>query len=722
MLLPSQASRLSRWISKAVVLILIVLCIRLGVTVWRTETGGESVWNQWRAATVGWLVEEDPLHERLPVDQAKYWLKEVERVVADHPSDPEVLMGAALVLDSPCSDFESVRFQVSKPMLGGMLPIHLSRNDEGIRSANLEFERLCGVHSIELANTARQLEPQNHTWTRLASLLLCKSDGYYNSASPRIADWIARLEEYERADPENGFYDYLAALAYWEACLKLERNPGDRDSRLTVGDEARFERGAQWFSRGQQHAFVSMGQEEASAVAKFLELTSLSPLGKEKVLHGRNLTTLRRSRFFRAVWRWQWELARAKRENGDAAAAVELLRQDLRLIDQYLQSAEQIRYDSFVAAHRTLTLKTIQGILRENGAPFGKEELAHCDRQLFASMLEDAVIRAAAKSKEISDPSRPAQSLILEKPLIAAISLVVGLALQSTVVFLALFGLTSLTARCFSASRSSDVNGLTLGLAFPLAAVASIAFLGLAPAEVISVGVQQWIATIGLILGPLLLIAIVVSRWLRSSRFQFSLTKLFWVVTLLSLYLGIFVFARQFDAFAQVPFDLFVPSSGTQAVYWLVRQPNNDAVTLCWRVTLEWLAYQGPYLTLAFWLVIVLIAAGIGARRIEPGNGGLLTRIGNCCGIYFRGIARSSVWLFFLSLIVYLSLVPAVLKLVESDYQWRMSFARNPRLHLDRTKAAVEAIRSDATQMAELREQVEESMEKDALNPLRQTL
>lgn len=709
----SKSRRYSRWISAAIGLILVGFCLRLGWTVWRTETGGESVWNQWRAATVGWFVEANPLHERLPVDQAKFWLKEVERIVAEHPSDPEILMGAALVLDSPCSDFETARFLAAEPKLGGVLPLHRSVDSEGIRLANLEYEHLCGGRCAELAHSAQQIEPEKQNMSRLAALLLLKSEGYYRVAAPRTSEWISRLEEYRQVDVENGFYDYLVAIADWEESLRLERNPAERESCLVVGDAARFDRGAHSFSCGQQRNFVSMGGHEASAVAKFLNLTSLSNLEKEKVLHGRKLSLLRRSSLFRAAWRWQWELARAKREKNDAAAALELLRQDLQFIDQYVAGDEASPYDSFLAAHRTLTLNTIRAILRENAAQFGNEELAKCDRELVDSKLEEAVFRAAATRLENSDSSRPAQSLILEKPDIAAASLFMGLALQAAVIFLLLFGLTAPVARVLSTSPSADEHWATSVMAFPLAALLSIALLGVAPAEVIPIVAQQWIATIGILIGPIFLIAIVVARWFRSGRFQFSLSKLFWIVTFVSLYLGLYVFARQFDAFAQIPFDLFVPSSSTHAVYWLNLQSKSDLLTLSWRVALEWLAYHGPYLALAFWAAILLIVAWVRLRKLEPGDGGAITRIGSYCGIYFRLVASSSVWLFFLSLMIYLALAPSVLRLVESDYQWRMSFVRHPQMHVDRTKAAVEAIRSDTPQMAELREQVAASIARE---------
>lgn len=92
----------------------VLLFAALGLAAWAVwvasdlETGWTSLGLQWRDATVGWLVGKyQPVSEREPADQADFWLRETDRIVAAHPQNAEIAMGAALVLDTPGVDFTS---------------------------------------------------------------------------------------------------------------------------------------------------------------------------------------------------------------------------------------------------------------------------------------------------------------------------------------------------------------------------------------------------------------------------------------------------------------------------------------------------------------------------------------------------------------------------------------------------------------------------------------
>ncbi len=83
-------------------LVFLVLAVRLAWVASRTETGWETITQQWRDATVGLVLGNHvPVGSLEPIDQAEFWLRETDRILAADPDNAELAMGAALVLDSP---------------------------------------------------------------------------------------------------------------------------------------------------------------------------------------------------------------------------------------------------------------------------------------------------------------------------------------------------------------------------------------------------------------------------------------------------------------------------------------------------------------------------------------------------------------------------------------------------------------------------------------------
>ena len=81
--------------------------MRLAWITSHTEIGWETISQQWRDATVGLVVGEyQYLTYHEPVEQAAFWLAETDRIVAEDPKNPELLMGAALLLAEPGMGFE----------------------------------------------------------------------------------------------------------------------------------------------------------------------------------------------------------------------------------------------------------------------------------------------------------------------------------------------------------------------------------------------------------------------------------------------------------------------------------------------------------------------------------------------------------------------------------------------------------------------------------------
>ena len=86
--------------------VFLALAVRLAWVASRTETGWETITQQWRDATVGLVLGDHvPVGSLEPIDQAEFWLRETDRILAADPDNAELAMGAALVLDSPAWGF-----------------------------------------------------------------------------------------------------------------------------------------------------------------------------------------------------------------------------------------------------------------------------------------------------------------------------------------------------------------------------------------------------------------------------------------------------------------------------------------------------------------------------------------------------------------------------------------------------------------------------------------
>jgi hypothetical protein len=164
------------------------------------------------------------------------------------------------------------------------------------------------------------------------------------------------------------------------------------------------------------------------------------------------------------------------------------------------------------------------------------------------------------------------------------------------------------------------------------------------------------------------------------------------------------------ETFSQLPLKLHVPAHSATQAFDKAWQYTPHQLASSWVGTIHWLAYGGPYLTVAIWAVLLAISA---FRRARLENGDLIALLRRfLCG-FSHAIARSGFVLYLASLLVYLALAPSALQIVEGDYQWRVSFARNPQMHIEQAKAAVEAIRADQVRMAELTSRIEKMMVRD---------
>ena len=85
---------------------IVILAVRLAWIAWHTETGWETVADDCHAAAVGqFFGYRLPLPVRGLTEQSDYWVREINRVLAEQPHSPELLVGALLVVNSPCWNY-----------------------------------------------------------------------------------------------------------------------------------------------------------------------------------------------------------------------------------------------------------------------------------------------------------------------------------------------------------------------------------------------------------------------------------------------------------------------------------------------------------------------------------------------------------------------------------------------------------------------------------------
>ena len=389
-----------------VVLLLVCLTARL---LWRaagTETGIQTLQSQWRDATLGWFLgSREPISSREPTDQAKYWLREVDRVLEAHPNDAELTMGAAVVLDSPGEGFAA---RYLKGLIKNTSIPDL--NQAGIKRAEDAFEKQCGHRCLELAARATKTEPTNIEWWRLHALLLHGLSLRSSDGPPRDADWLNTLNQCAQHDPDNALYDYLAADYYWEAAAEIDFS-GAKE-RLVIKDADKFNKGIARFEQGQTKRCFSVGDRGFTAVADFLSHSQIPLADQPPIVNGRRIH-LRRQAILRNLWRWQCCRANQQELAGNINEALALHRQNLHLIAQHERDGTSTTYDLIAMASKMATATQISTLADTHKGTIGDSERKQIAAVLEATRTQQQIIQRAmqnlAKSK--SPPTAVAGTL-----------------------------------------------------------------------------------------------------------------------------------------------------------------------------------------------------------------------------------------------------------------------------------------------------------------------
>jgi hypothetical protein len=110
----------------------------------------------------------------------------------------------------------------------------------------------------------------------------------------------------------------------------------------------------------------------------------------------------------------------------------------------------------------------------------------------------------------------------------------------------------------------------------------------------------------------------------------------------------------------------------------------------------EWVSYKGPYISIALAAAAIALWFNLRFKRITSKN---KTQSYSRWGGTFYCLGHSMIAVSFLWIIVYLCIMPYMVQLSESDYQYKMSYIRDPDKSIHEIKAAIAEVRADKNWM-----------------------
>lgn len=573
--------------------------------------------------------------------------------------------------------------------------------------ARAAFESKCHLQCLALAAKATELEPNNVEYWRLRALLL-RWNGSQRGETP-----MEVLYQCARHDPDNGLYDYLAAEHWWALSFRIEFSRS-KGPRRVIKDVPIFLRGVACFERGQAKTHFATADSAFPPAVEFLRETELPLEDRLQIVTSRRLV-LRRSALLRSLSRTLQFRADDCVAAGNVEEALALLREDLHLINQF-QRGLTSKSDEIAVEEKVRAAVALKKLADAHSDFLAPQEATHIDAIEEDAMLEQYVIQeafselAAGNSDKLpsigpsglpvyrdSDTAGDRRIVILTLLVNLWASLVVSL------VLIALLGIV--LAHILKDGCVAMVAARTQFFGLVIALFVTAVVFGLAPAEIISRGVQSWVLTVLVILAPIISVAWFVWSWLRRKNFRFSLRAMMLWIFVFCFVLGIVSITRPAAAdFARVPFKLWIPGRewGQLDAYSGAQEYGRWA----WAM-FQWSEYKGGHLTLAIWIALLALFAIVKAKDSRQGAEVTPFTARERCGIFAFMLGRSCAVLAALILMAYLVAAPEVVRTVENNFQRDMAFARDPDSYWAEVNEAVCKVRSNEKLMSELRASVE---------------
>lgn len=694
-------------LATCVVLAILLLGGRAAWVASHLETDWTTLAIHWRDATVDWFFGKyEPVSNREPTDQADFWLRETERLVAANPQSAEIAMGAALLLDTPGPGFVSRYMKIVQFAPGMQYP---ELDYEAIDLALDQFHEKADRQCLALAARATQLEPENVRWWRLRALLHFPNDIMGSDRTPRNPAWSRVLNECARHDPDNAIYDYLAASHLWHESAEIdwEYDP----PRLAIDDPRRFSQGVARFEGGlKKGCFTVERDTETRPVMAILAHSRLPCTELHEIIDSRAIT-LRRPFLLRELSRWQSARAHARVRAGDPAGALALLRQAVQLGEQYVASNELAAFDLITCAVRTADCAALRNFAEKHPNQLSEAEREQIKSQSLASRTDNKVLTNATQRVAAQRTGQRGFSSI-------AAMTVWGVTLSAAVLLFVVSGLAWIAARSLEKQKRQEQRRLgpwRHAIAWVVGFGLTFVVLGLAPAGVISHNAQAWIAGIGSVLAVIGLLASL-AWFVCRRRLQFRLRTLFVVTLGVALLCAVLASLEvDFSNLKQLPEGLHVPARGWGPVdvkTW-ERSVTAQSGIGAW-VVLQWWAYSGIYVSLAVSLLWVAVWQRVRVAKAESkGSGGWFAWKARWAAT-MEGTAESAAAMGACCLLVYLALTPTVLQSVDAVLEQQMAYARDPEAYWASLRQEVDRLKADSDYTKWVREEGEADLAREA--------
>ena len=306
--------------------LLLVLACRLVWIAARSETSSTILADHVYQATRGAVdLRRTSVFELSAIEQADYWISELDRIVEAEPDRADLAIGAAWCLCAFRQRFP-LRVEASQ---SDLLPfVDRSSHSWGSDRAFEIFAARCWRKCAELAERATRLQPDDVRWWRARSLL----------DTTRSSNWREALNKASRHDPENALYDYLAAAHLWNQSYREVHDERGDSYEMAVGQL--IEEGRACFDAGQAKAFLAYGIAGLPSIAEVLDRSTLS--ADDKVVLSAIHELPRYAYPLSDLMHLQNERAELAKRSGDQVAAIALHRQNMHLLSQAVSAGEPI--------------------------------------------------------------------------------------------------------------------------------------------------------------------------------------------------------------------------------------------------------------------------------------------------------------------------------------------------------------------------------------------
>ncbi len=484
------------WPLYLLLLVFAVLGVRLAWTLTVSTTGWRPHLDQWANVAVSLVgTRRIPLSEKPPAIQADFWLKHVSQVEAAD-DDPQVAMGAAWMLDAPQFGFIRHHVRMKEGLDFPGIPASWRRelDNETIDALTEEFESLCRDECFARIETAVRLDSTNVELWRARALLLFRTTFSSSDLVPRRDDWLAVLDECSEHDPDNAFYDYLAALRLWSSSAEYDLE-GDGYILKIVDDET-FNEGTARLAAGLAKPFLKFGTTGYAATLEYLNESSLSPPNRLIAAGSRSIES-RATSLLSRIMRWESDRLNVeiRRESFDAANAI--ARDVRRLSDQLSVAGSYANLYTLKLLLREWSLANLDDMREVSPDLLSMEEVKNVPAELAQVQLELQVLqevreRLVAKAGPSIGTGHPAGSTLTttDGPFVVFLMVMAQMLVIITLGLALLSGLVAFFLGAAANDECIEMRWWHHVVAWFGAVGVSFVLLGLCPAEVVSPSVQ----------------------------------------------------------------------------------------------------------------------------------------------------------------------------------------------------------------------------------------